>query len=232
MKRLAIIALLAAFIVAACGDTSGPLATDDPSASAPGGTPTPASGTPTPDPTPLESAPPTDDPTGSPAATPAPTPVATADPSASLDPSATPPAPSEAACTGNDGNRSFFADAAAVMSWAVYCAALPSGWVVQTGSFRQANGGFLEISYKGPGGRTLALREGAFCGTPDGCVPDGTDVGDGFFGDKAGALVSANDGSWAVVVDRAANPSWLAVGTGMDQAEFLALSGAIHRVSP
>jgi hypothetical protein len=135
------------------------------------------------------------------------------------------------ACSGTDKNREFFQSAAAAVNWTVYCAVLPTGWFVDSGTYRGSGGGWLQIAYKGPGGARLELREGAFCTTPDGCVPPGTDSGNAAFGDRSGTLVKLDSGGWAVVVDRGQPISWLAVGTGLDQATFQRLVGALAIVS-
>ena len=231
MLRLAGFLMVALLLVAACGDTSGPLATSDrtltptlPPATGPTIAPSPEA------PTDSPSDAPTDQPTDTPSTTPEPAATPTDSPGASIDPSASPSGAPEAACSGSDAHRAFFLAAAAVMSWDVYCAVLPAGWSVRSGQYKQANGGFLEISYGASGGRTLALRQGAFCADPDGCVPAGPDIGAGSFGDREGTVVAGADGSWAVVVDRAAPRSWLAVGTGMDEATFRALAAALHLI--
>jgi hypothetical protein len=135
-----------------------------------------------------------------------------------------------AACSGTDKNREFFQSAAAAVKWTVYCAVLPTGWFVDSGTYRSSGGGWLQIAYKGPGAARLELREGAFCTTPDGCVPAGTDAGSASLGDRSGTLVKLDSGGWAVVVDRGQPISWLAVGTGMDQATFQRLAGALATV--
>jgi hypothetical protein len=132
-----------------------------------------------------------------------------------------------AACSGTDKNREFFQTAAAAVNWTVYCAVLPAGWFVDSGTYRGSGGGWLQIAYKGPGGARLELREGAFCSAADGCVPPGSDAGGAAFGDRTGTLVKLDSGGWAVVVDRGKPVSWLAVGTGLDQATFQQLAGAL-----
>jgi hypothetical protein len=189
-----------------------------------------------------EPAAPTDSPTATLAVTPPPSATASAtvppfEPSASA-PTATAPAspvapptadvesqvPGSAdACTGNDANREFFVAAANALDWTVYCAILPSGWFVGAGEYRQAGGGRLEISYEGPSGARLELRQGAFCGDANGCVPDGSDAGEAVFGDMDGALVALDDGGWAVTVDRGAPISWLAIVSGADEAAARAI---------
>jgi hypothetical protein len=159
-------------------------------------------------------------------------PAETASPPAeTTPPEASAPASSEpgtaAPCSGSDSNRTFLEDAAAAVRWTVYCAVLPAGWFVDTGRYRGSGGGWVEIAYKGPGGARLELQEGAFCPATDGCVPSGSDAGDASFGDKTGTFVTLDDGGWAVVVDRGDPISWLAVGTGMDQATFRRLAGAL-----
>jgi hypothetical protein len=166
--------------------------------------------------------PPSDQPAASEAATDSASPASqgpTASASAGTGPAA--------ACSGTDKNREFFQAAAAAVSWTVYCAVLPTGWFVESGTYRGTSGGWLQIAYKGPGGARLELREGAFCSAADGCVPPGGDSGSASFGDRPGTLVKLDSGGWAVVVDRGKPISWLAVGTGMDQATFQRLAGAL-----
>src|SRR5258706_8527915 len=131
------------------------------------------------------------------------------------------------ACSGSDENRDFFRAAAAVLSWTVYCAVLPAGWFVDSGQYRQASGGWVQIAYRGPGGARLEVHEGAFCTASAGCVPSGTESGDAPFGDKTGTFVALDDGGSAVVVDRGEKISWLVVGTGLDEAAFRAIAGAL-----
>ena len=159
-------------------------------------------------------------------------PAETASPPAETPPpEASAPTSSEpgtaAPCSGSDSNRTFLEDAAAAVRWTLYCAVLPAGWFVDTGRYRGSGGGWVEIAYKGPGGARLELQEGAFCPATDGCVPSGSDAGNASFGDKTGTFVTLDDGGWAVVVDRGDPISWLAVGTGMDQATFRRLAGAL-----
>ena len=147
--------------------------------------------------------------------------------SAASSPSPSSEPGSASACSGTDANRTFFVDAAAAVSWTVYCAVLPARWFVDSGQYRGSGGGRVEISYKGPGGARLELHEGAFCSAADGCVPPGADAGDAPFGDRTGTLVTLGGGGWAVVIDRGNSVSWLAVGTGMDQAVFLRIAAAL-----
>jgi hypothetical protein len=158
--------------------------------------------------------------TPEPVATPAPTAEPPTEPAASGEPGASGQPGSAAACTGTDDNRTFFANVAAAFDWPVYCAVLPARWSVATGSYRSAGGGKMEISYKGPGGARFELHEGAFCDLPEGCVPNGPDGGTAAFGDLSGTLVTGDDGSYAVVVDRGKARSWLAVGVGLDLDTF------------
>jgi hypothetical protein len=170
------------------------------------------------------SAEPSDEPSESPETSdePVDTPEPTASDAASEEPSTepTPAGGSAAVCAGNADNRDFFASVADVMAWTVYCPVLPGGWFVDAGSYRQAGGGHMEIGYKGSGGKHIELSEGSFCGDADGCVPDGTDSGDAAFGDRTGSLVATADGGWAIVVDQGEQPSWLLIGSGMDEAAF------------
>lgn len=190
-------------MVAACGGSST-------SASPPDGSSTPSIGAsveptdsaePTDSEDPGDTAEPTDE------ATDEPTDEPTAEPTDEASPSTGP----ATACSGTAENQDFYAAAAAAVEWTVYCPVLPKGWFVVTGRYRLAGGGRLEISYRGPSGSSFTLREGAFCGDPDGCVPSGPELGPAAFGGLDGTLISADDGSWAIVVDAGANPSWLLV---------------------
>ena len=125
---------------------------------------------------------------------------------------------SVADCSGSDENRDFYASMAAAVDWTVYCAVLPDGWFVDDGQYRLAGGGWMEIGYNGPGNARIMLREGAFCRDVSGCVAAGREVGETAFGDRIGALVAGNDGSWSIVVGRGATPSWLLEVSGLDEA--------------
>jgi hypothetical protein len=157
-------------------------------------------------------------------------PVESAPPAIKPSPSVSADPGPAAACSGSTENRDFFRAAASVLKWTVYCAVLPAGWFVDSGQYRQASGGWVEIAYRGPGGARLELREGAFCSDSDGCVPAGTDTGDGQFGNKTGTAVGLDDGGWAVVVGRGEQISWLAVGTGLDEAAFQKIAAALSPV--
>jgi hypothetical protein len=174
-------------------------------------------------------------PTAEPTATPAPTEAATAsptptEPAASDEPTPSGQAGSVEACTGTDDNRAFYATVAAAFDWPVYCAVLPARWSVATGRYRSAGGGWMEIAYNGPGGARFELHEGAFCSDADGCVPNGPDAGSAAFGNLSGTLVTGDDGSYAVVVDRGKRRSWLAVGVGLDLEVFKGLAADLTLV--
>lgn len=207
-----VVAALAVAVLVGCVPSAGPTATPDEPTDSPGSSFEEPSFTPEPS-IPDE-------------------PVATPSPSSAVDPSPSESAGSGAAeaCSGSDDNRLFFADAAVVLNWTVYCAVLPSGWFVDTGGYRRAGGGRLEIAYRGPDGARLELREGAFCADGSDCVPGGTESGDAPFGDKTGTLIATDDGGWAVIVDRGAAISWLAVGTGIGEDQFRAITSALAAV--
>ena len=156
-------------------------------------------------------------------------PGGSASPEESVDPSTSPTAAGgpAAACSGNDKNREFYADAAAAVDWTVLCAVLPRGWYVSKGSYRLANGGKLVIGYKGPAGATVDLSEGAFCTDASGCLPSGSDGGDVPLGPMTGTLVRLASGDYAIVVDRGLNPSWQLVTQGLDEATARAFGAAL-----
>jgi hypothetical protein len=231
--RAAVLGLALTLLVAACGvvaPSSGATAGSDP---APGGTPAPGETA-----APGESAPAsgseapivTEAPTSSdsPAVTDEPTP--TAFPSDPLETVVPDPTPRTAdACTGTDDNRTFFEAFAAKVDWTVVCGVLPRGWFVSQGSYRLANGGKLLMSYRGPGGSTLSLSEGAWCGTADGCVPAGSTLGGASLGPLAGTLYQTADG-FAIHVAPGENPSWLMTTTGLDQETTIGLAAKLAEV--
>ena len=163
-------------------------------------------------------------PTSEPTETPSATPTGT--------PGASPSGEAESAdlCAGNDGNRDFYRNVAEDVAWPVYCPVLPTGWSVITGTYRLANGGWMKIAYRGPGGARLDLNEGAFCNESDGCIPSGADDGEAAFGDLTGTFVTSDDGSVSVVVDRGADLSWVATGTGLDADELRDIAAALNRI--
>ena len=157
--------------------------------------------------------------------TPAPTPTETASESPE-----TSPANTVDGCTGTEDNLAFYADAAANLDWPVYCPVLPARWSVTIGNYSEQGIGHLTITYRGPGGATLSLHQGAFCDDGDGCVAAGTDSGDAPFGDQSGTLVVLDGGGYALVVDRGLHPSWLAVGEGIDEASFRDFAASFIRL--
>ena len=169
------------------------------------------------------SAEPTDAPVDSP------TPEPSVEPSESPSGSAGPGAADT--CSGSDKNREFFEAAAKALDWTVYCANLQSGWFVDSGEYRQAGGGRLEITYRGPGGARLELHEGAFCSSADGCVPSGLEVGEAQFGDQTGTLRATDEGGWALVVEGDGTIRWLAVGRGLDEEEFRSITTGLVAVN-
>ena len=205
-----------ALLVAACGTTDSPA-------------PSPSAGSATPGPSSVPGA--TDGPTGGP--TEEPTGAATEPPNGSPSgaPTETPAASAGAAadCSGNDENRAFYEAVAGDVTWDVYCAVLPAGWFVDAGSFRLAGGGKLEISYKGPGGQRIEMRQGTYCAGVDGCIPTGPDAGSAAYGDRPARLVDVGGGSWLVVAE-GGEVDWEAKGIGMDGPTLAGYTAAFAKV--
>ncbi|MEW5990710.1 MAG: hypothetical protein AB1736_05105 [Chloroflexota bacterium] len=164
---------------------------------------------------PTESTPVGPTPSESPSAAPTPVP-----------PSGTPAV--SAACSGSDANREFFLQAAASMSWPVYCPVFPDGWFVDTGSYRLADGGHLEVTYRGPLDQRFSLVEGNICAGADvdTCAPRDTVIGPATFGDREGELGRLANGL-VLDVDRGASPSWRATGLGLAEDAFRTLCAAL-----
>jgi hypothetical protein len=182
--------------------------------------------------TPLASSPtPTSEQTASAETTPSP---AEATPTQSIAPTDSPtPAPSPtspaAGCTGTADNQAFFVEAAAKLHFDVYCAVLPSGWWLQTGSYTLASGGFLQVEYKTAGAATFSLWEGAWCPPSKSCIAVGPLVGPASFDGLSGSLY-LNSTTYTLRVGTVANPAYLMVGSGMTQAQFTALAAALIKV--
>lgn len=192
----------------------------------PGDSPAPATQPPLPSETPAV----TDSPEPAPSEPPAsPPPSAAPEPPSEPppDPTAEPPATADS-CSGTPENQAFYAAVAAAVDWSVYCPVLPTGWFVQSGQYRLADHGRLEISYRGPAGAGLMLQEGAFCPGED-CVPAGDEIGDVAFGDRRGTLLRTADG-WAVTVDRGEPASWLLRLSGVGESEARTIAAAMIRV--
>jgi len=147
------------------------------------------------------------------------------DPSAS--PSLVPGA--AAACAGTDDNREFFASIVDVVSWPVYCPVLVSGWFVDSGQYRLAGGGWLEIAYRGPSGARLEFRQGTACAEAS-CLPSGDDQGGAAFGDLAGALLRLGDGRLAVVSGPTDGATWVVIGSALEQDAFADIAADLARV--
>lgn len=156
-------------------------------------------------------------------------------PSASPTDTGSAPSPTTggSACSGNDANRTFFGQAATAMSWAVYCAVVPAGWYLETGSFRLANGGHMDVTYRGPNDARIALSEGNICdgtGTDvNACAPRDAVIGTALMADQTGELGQLANGL-VLDVDRGANPSWRVTGLGVSEADFVSICAAMFRV--
>jgi hypothetical protein len=191
------------------GSNASPSPSSGPSAASPSPAPTDSTG-----PTPTDATLPSDGPTPSDSAAPS--------------PEASSPA---AVCSGAKDTPDFYESFAGSVNFPVYCAVLPAGWSLVSGTYRLANGGHITISFRRKAdSATFQLDEGSFCADTSGCVPSGTASGSGSFGDLSGGLVQTSSG-FALVVAKGEKPSWLATTNGLDQATFLALTAALHAIN-
>jgi hypothetical protein len=168
--------------------------------------------------------------------TPAPTPTPEATPSPMATPAATPiPTPSPiptsraAACTGTAENKAFFAEAAAKLKFAVYCAVLPKGWWVKEGEYNSASGGRLTVAYTNKAGDKIAVDEGAWCTTGKATCGGPFVVGTAPFDGLAGELLQLGP-NWVVTVNLGATPAYSIAGYGVTKAQILAYAAAMVRV--
>jgi len=133
-------------------------------------------------------------------------------------------------CSGTEENREFYVAVAEAVEWTLYCPVLPSGWFVDSGEYRLAGGGRMEIAYRGPAGSRLEVHEGAFCSAGSSCVPEGSDSGPAPLGPIEGSLVATDEGGWAVAVDAGDPISWLVVGSGLTGEAFTELTAGFVAV--
>lgn len=167
-------------------------------------------------------APSTAAPTAAPAATPTPVPAAT--PTSA-------PAVSANGCTGSAANKTFFASNSPKVAFNVYCAVLPSGWFLNSGSYTAGNGGSFSIGYKNNAGNQFDLKEGFWCqGVPIECGPYDTAIGTANYGDMQGQL-GKKGAQFVLYVKAGQNPAWSATGTGIDEATFRSFASALLKVA-
>lgn len=210
------VAALVAF-VAACGPTSTVSPSPDGTAAVspdPGTSALPTDGSATATPEPVVTEPPSE-------------PPESAEPSDAPSPSADPGAAD--ACTGTEENRDFFASVADAVEWPVYCPALTGRWFVDSGQYRLAGGGWLEISYRGPDGARITLREGAYCDGDD-CLSAGTDLGAADIGDLPGTLLDVGAGGYAVLADPDGPNAWELIASGLSEDAVRAIAADLTLV--
>ncbi|MDP9483532.1 MAG: hypothetical protein M3P84_09955 [Chloroflexota bacterium] len=140
----------------------------------------------------------------------------------------TPTAGGTGACLGSTDTRGFFGSFAKSVSWPVYCAVLPKGWSVEKGNYRLKDGGRLTITYRRRADSArVVLDEGTVCIDTSPCVPAGTSLGTGPFGDRQAEFRSTGVGL-AAVVDASENPAWLLTASGLTEREFRTITANLH----
>ena len=163
--------------------------------------------------------------TEAPASSPTDTPAASPSPS----PTPTPP-PAGTTCSRTAANNQWFVDQAPHLSWSVYCAVLPSGWSLISGSSEYNNGGYVTVAYQGPGG-TLTLYEGNICYfMKSGCASAGTDLGAATFGDRTGKVWNITPTSYEFSGDGGTNVTYRADSSGLSEATFRSYLATMHKV--
>lgn len=155
-------------------------------------------------------------------------------PSASLVPTALPSstAVSSATCTGSVSNQAFWAEAANVMKWDVYCPVLPAGWYTSEASYEGANGGTIHVVLRVSGGPMVEINEGAFCSTSSAtCSPHESSIGKSAFGDLLGDLDALSGGGFVIYVNPGTTEAYRIAGSGMSQETFVAYAAALAKVA-
>jgi hypothetical protein len=227
--RLSLFLAAAVLVLAGCGLGTSSAAPSDASPASLGPSLSPSLG-PSVGPTSSASVPPSPSDSSGPSPTDSTEPSAEPTPSGSTGP--TPTAPSSASvCSGAKDTPDFYESFAGAVNFPVYCAVLPAGWSLVSGTYRLASGGHITISFRRRAdSATFELDEGSFCADDSGCVPSGSPAGTGPYGDLSGSLVQTTSG-FALVVAKGEKPSWLATSNGLDQATFLALTAALHAIT-
>jgi hypothetical protein len=178
----------------------------------------PAAETPTPEPTPEP--------------TPSPEPTSTPEPTPPPSPTSSPTSPA-AACTGTAEHQAYFVNAASVLKFDVYCAALPRGWWLQGSEFDQRNGGRLIVFYTNSSSDLIQLVQGRFCDDMSTCL-DGfmSTIGPAAFGDRAGTLrqYSPAPPVYGVVVSPHNAPAYGIFGMNVSQASLVSIAAALVKV--
>jgi hypothetical protein len=185
----------------------------------------------TPEPTPTPAA------TATPTEAPSATIVASAESSAgatetaTLAPGASPTSRAEA-CSGNQTNKDFFAEAAAKEKFAVYCAVLPTKWWIQSGKYTLPNGGYVVLGYKNSAGGIIEFDQGAYCLTsPAACSPHIATIGPVPLGDMTGILTVIDaTPTYGIFVAPGTTHAYAFAGRGMTQAQIKAWAAAIIKV--
>jgi len=137
-----------------------------------------------------------------------------------------------ATCTGSVSNQTFWAEAANVMKWDVYCAVLPAGWYTSEATYEGANGGTVHMILRVSGGQSVQLDEGAFCTTdPATCSPRESSIGKSAFGDLLGDLGSLSGGGFAIYVNPGTAKAYSIKGSGMSRDAFVADAAALAKVA-
>jgi hypothetical protein len=190
----------------------------------------------TPVPTSPATAAPTDTPTAVVTATPTPAPTPTAAPTASPTAAPTPtlaasPTSAAAICKGTTADlKELFVLGASKLPFDVYCAGvLPSTWWMQSASYVLPDGGFLQAEYKNASGGVFGTWEGGWCPPEKACIGPGGVIGTASFGGMSGTLY-LNVTTYTLRIGTSTHPTYLMVGNGMTQAQFVAWAAGMVKV--
>jgi hypothetical protein len=133
-------------------------------------------------------------------------------------------------CSGGASVQPYFIDAANHLKFAVYCGAVPKGWVFKSFSNSWPGVAKMSATYAGPGGATIIIKEGAFCTTSaSACSPSTGSLGTAHFGTLSGQLDSTTTG-FAIYVNPGTAQGYTATGTSVSQATFVSIVAALYLV--
>jgi hypothetical protein len=151
-------------------------------------------------------------------------------PPAMRTPTPSPSASSRAqACTGTADNKAFLAEAASHLTFDVYCAVLPSGWYMSSGSYTQPSGGKVLLVYKNSSTGEIDLSEGNFCSSS--CNPWINSLGPASFdGTSTTLYLVTNAPKYAIYLHPATANAYTMTSVGVTSTDFKAWSAALYKV--
>jgi len=110
-------------------------------------------------------------------------------------------------------------------SFTVYCGVVPNPWYFNLASSTYGKTGHVSAEYRTTGGARIVLDEGTLT-----VATHGASLGSAKFGDLSGTLYADSGSGLVLVVAPGTAQAYQAVGTGVTQAAFTSITGALIKV--